>query len=410
MSKRIMERNRAVLDKVLTGSKEVKEMKETFKRRFGFEMTDAKNFPVLMESEYDGKKNTDVNPNFSFARLRESLPSKLKEADVSSSFVQLLRAGIQLVVNNMYHMAETTFESWTTTVQSKKDTEPYAPMVGIDFPTEIAQGGLYAEVGALGLDIKLANRKYGSLYAASWELTEDDQTNQIMRNAQTMGEYMKLVVEVVVHGKLASVTAGSTYSNLSVGASETKPSYETTWPFSTALYGGGANRPSSYVALTQAAIQAGFTALRQQKNQLGLKMEVDPDTILCGPKYEFDTAIIANSAYYPSVASASAGAVGGQFAINPLKGKFDVIISKYHFKQTGVVDDGLGTMWYLADKKKTSNGAFIVQMRENATVINEAPNSGESFNRDLLRFKARSRFNADFIEPRFIYRGNDSSV
>lgn len=402
------ERNESILKKVLLGSKEQKELREGFKRRFGFDMEDGKKLPVLRESS-GMKTKLDINEGFSFMRAKESL-NKLREADTSSAFVQLLRAGIQLVVNNMYQLTDTTFEEWVTVIQSKKDEEPYAPIVGIDFPAEIAKGGLYSEVGAFGLDMKLKNRKYGSLYAAEWELTEDDQTGQIMRSAQTMGEYMKLVVEVVVHGKLASVAAGVSYSNLKVGPSEMQPSYESTWPFSTSLFGGGANRPSSFAALSQPAIQSGFTALRQQKNQLGLKMEMEPNCLLIGPKYEFDTAVIANSAYYPSVAGTVAGTTGGQFAINPLKGKFDTIISKYHFKNTGVVDDGTGTMWYIIDKKKTANGAFILQMRENASVINEAPNSGESFSRDLIRFKARSRFNADVIEPRFIWRGNDSSV
>jgi hypothetical protein len=401
------ERNKRVISQVLTGSKEAQELREGFKRRFGFEMTDGKNFPVLKEA---AEKRMDVNPGFSFQKLRESLPGKLREADTSSAFVQLLRAGIQLVVNNMYEVSSATFEEWTTVVPSKKDTEPYAPLFGIGFPGEVAKGGLYTEVGAMGADQKLKNRKYGSMYAAEWELTEDDQTGQIMRSAQIMGEYMKLVVEVVVHGKLASVSGGSTYANLTVGVSETKPSYESNWPFGATLFGGGSNMPGSFALLSQPNIQAAFIALRQQKNPLGLKMEVDPDCILCGPKYEFDSAVLANSAYYPSVAGTTAGVTGGQFAINPLKGKFDTVISKYHFKNDGTVDDGTGTMWYAIDKKKTANGAFIVQMRESASVINEAVNSGESFNRDLIRFKARSRFNADFIEPRFMYRGNDGSV
>jgi hypothetical protein len=53
---------------------------------------------------------------------------------------------------------------------------------------------------------------------------------------------------------------------------------------------------------------------------------------------------------------------------------------------------------------------MIVQMRTATEVINEAVNSGESFERDLVRFKARSRFNSEIVEPRFIYRGNDGSV
>jgi hypothetical protein len=40
----------------------------------------------------------------------------------------------------------------------------------------------------------------------------------------------------------------------------------------------------------------------------------------------------------------------------------------------------------------------------------EARNSGASFEYDVLRFKARMRGNADFIDSRFAWQGNNGSV
>jgi hypothetical protein len=403
--KRIREGNQKVIAKNLSGNKVMKTMRERFARKFGFDPTDEKKFPLMSEG-------------FSFQRCKEMIESnpKFREADTSGAFVQLLRAGIQLAVNSAYELASyaTTWEDWTMVVNSKKREEPYAPMVGLTFPSEIAEGGKYPETGAFALDLKLRNRKFGSMYSVTWDLEEDDQTGQVMKNAKSLGEYMRLAVEVVVYGKLAALSGGCTYSNLKVRAPEMVPSYETGsgYPFcaSGALYGGGTNRPASYGLLTLDTLRIARQTLAQQKNQLGLKMEMMPDTVLCGPHYELDSSVLAHSVYYPVTPASSAGAVGGIHSNNPLVGKFDTIVSKYHFKQTGVVDDGTGTMWYHLDKKRTGAGGFIVQMRTAAEVINEAANSGESFERDLIRFKARSRFNADIVEPRFIFRGNDGSI
>lgn len=48
--------------------------------------------------------------------------------------------------------------------------------------------------------------------------------------------------------------------------------------------------------------------------------------------------------------------------------------------------------------------------RESASVMQEAPNAGESFNRDIIRFRLVMRGNGDFIDPRFAWQGNDGSV
>jgi hypothetical protein len=40
----------------------------------------------------------------------------------------------------------------------------------------------------------------------------------------------------------------------------------------------------------------------------------------------------------------------------------------------------------------------------------ENPQSGRSFDSDTIRFKATTRFNADFIDPRFFWAGSNGSV
>lgn len=397
--------------KALWENEDIKWMRESFKKTTeklmgegkGFDFADRKKFPVME----DGFNWSEVARKCGYPSLRAAF----KEADSASSFPQVLRAGVQSIVNSMYETVPTTFESWTTTVSSKKDTELYAPLHGVSFLAEVGKQELYGESKAAGLDLKLVNRKYGTIFAVERELVEDDQTGQFQKQAGLLGEYCKLAVEAITYAKLAgtfSSTNLAQYANLIVPRTETKPANEANYPFAaeTAPFvGGGYNRPVTFTLLTQAGIQAGFIGLMNQKNLLGLKMSVDPNRLIIGPSYRFDAAVLLNSSYYPSGA-ASAGAVGGAFAINPIESIAALTISRFMFKNDGTVT-GDSKAWYLCDDKKPW---FVTQMRTGPEILQEAPNSGESFNRDVIRFRCDIRCNADHIDPRFVWQGNDGSV
>lgn len=378
------EENRKIAAEKLWQSDDEKSLRESIRGKLGIDVASAEEFPV---HKLSWKK----------------MEAKLAEADSLGLFPQVLRAGVQSIVNSMYESVPTTYEEWTQVVNSNKIEELYAPLQGIGFPSQIGENELYPEVGAVGLDIKLRNRKFGTMYPISKELLEDDQTGQFQKQTGLLGVYAKQILEVYCYGKLASVS-GAKYANLSVPVSETQPSDEASYPWSTAMVGGGKTRPASYGALNQTNIQAGFVALMNQLNKLGLKMNVQPDTLLVSPHYNFDLKVLLNSAFYPT--GATAGQTGGAFSINPIEGLAKPIISRFMFDQTGSVNAD-SKAWYLLDSKVP---AFVTQIREAAVVEMEAPNSGDSFNRDVIRFKVRIRANADFIDPRFFWQGSDGSV
>jgi len=387
---KLRERNLAVQRRVIHEGAEIKSFREGFKARHGVDPMDGEKFPIMKES-------------WSWKKLREKLGS-MREADAAGAFMQFLRAGVQSVTSNMYESVATTYEDWATVVQSTRDTELYAPNHGVAFPRQVGPSEKYPEVGAAALDLKLKNLKFGAMYVLERELIDDDQTGSFQRQAGMLGEYMKLLCEVLVYGKLASV-ANMKYIDYSIPVSETKPADESVYPWSTALKGGGANRPSSFSILSQTSITAGFIGLMNQKNLQGIKMNVTPNRIIVGPQAQFDAAVLLNSSYYPSGAAA-AGATGGAFAINPIKSIADLTVSRFVFKNDGTVA-GDSKAWYLLDDSKPW---FILQLREAIGVEQEATNAGASFEVDQYRFKARSRMNADHMDPRFAWQGNDGSI
>lgn len=370
---------------------ETRKLRESIMRRHGFDIFDSEKFPV-------------ANEYFSWRKLQEKCQTEMTEADSASSFAQFLRAGIQVLATNQYQAVQTTYEDWVTVVPSGRDTELYAPNHGVSFPREVGRQMKYPEVGAAALDIKLRNKKYGSMYAVEKELIDDDQTGSFQRNASLLGEYLKLLSEVTVYGKLASV-ANMRYIDYEVPTSETKPADEATYPWSLGLVGGGATRPAAYGGLTQTNVQNGIIALMNQKNLLGIKMQVNPTRLLIGPSLKFDAHVLMNSAWYPSGAAA-AGQVGGAFAVNPIQGLLDISCSRFMAKNDGTFN-GDSRAWYIVDD---THAWFVLQNREPVGVVQENPQSGASFEMDVLRFKASMRQNADFIDPRFAWIGNDGSV
>lgn len=389
----LKERNHKVIQKALMEQSSVKEMQKFFAARH----------PEAGDVIGDTKKWNFTEGKVSFNKLRE----KLMEADSASSFTQFLRAGLQQIVNGMYEATEITYTDWVTVTSSSKDTEIYAPNHGVAFPRQVGRQEAYPEVGAAALDLELKNLKFGAIYALEKELLEDDQSGTFAQQAGLLGEYMALLGEVLAYGKLASV-ANMQYIDYHIPVSETKPSYEANYPYATAaapFRGGGSNKPASYSIFTQASFQAARVALMNQKNLQGIKMMVNPKRIIAGTNQELDVKTVLNSTYYPQGA-ASAGGQYGAFAVNILKGAADATISRFIFKQDGTVA-GDSKAWYLVDDSKPF---FIMQMREPVAITQENPESGQAFEKDVLRFKGTSRMNADFVDPRFAFIGNDGSV
>ncbi len=387
----MVEKNRKKMKEAIFNNPDAKKFREGFKKSWGVDPMD----PAMLK---DG---------FSWGKASQKMAS-FAEAEQSSAWPQLLRAGVSNIANDLFQSTPGEYEKWVHTVPSKLDTELYAPLESVGFPDEVPQGGYYPEVSTFGLDIKLKNRKYGSIFAATFEMVEDDQTGQMVQRAQRMGEYLKILTEVLVMAKLASPSGGVTYLGRFFPVSETKPSYESNYPWAQAtspFTGGGYNRPATYTIFNQAGLTLGLQSLMQQKDALGNYVPVLPTHVIISPKRRFDAAQILHSTYYPAGAQA-AGVTGGAFADNVLKSIVDLIATPYMPTNSNVIN-GLAESWYLVDAKKP---AFIHQLREGVSLVAEAPNSGDGFSRDTQRYKARIRQNADFISPLFMWQGNDGSV
>ncbi len=403
----LLEKNKAVMRKHSVDNAETKGFREGMKRKYGFD-------PVAPENQKDADRFPVMKEGFSWKKFNQQLEGQLKEADSGSAFTQFLVAGLLQNVIGMYNLVKTSYQEWVTVTSTNLLDTPVAPLHGLSFPREVGEQMPYPVSQTAALSLKFHARKYGTMYEVTKELLEDDQSGQFKQQTGMLGEYLQLLTEVLVYGRLGSVNNAS-YSGFTPGVSETLPSGETrsSWPWcasnggtnSLGLIGGAYNKGTSAVALSDANVKVAFNVLSQQKNLLGILLNVKPNRFLISPYYQWDIAILLNSAYYPAGAQA-AGVTGGAFAINPLKGIADATIAPFMGDNSGNFAS-LSKAWYLVDDSKPW---FQLLMRTPVSVEQENPQSGQSFERDICRFKANTRMIADFVDPRFAYQGSDGSV
>ncbi len=384
-SSALAESNRNVT-KAINGLHQTR-LQESIKRAFKVDMTDKKSFDF-------------EHPMFSWKKFRENAfrlaEANFQEANAENTMSQLLRAGINMIADNWYNLVETNHEQVGQTVTSTHAIELYAPLNRGGVPRRVPKGGQFPRTKVVGLDIQIANEKFGAIADFERELFDDDQTGQISQRAKDIGENMRILEDAWFFQRFIG-TAGS-YAGDTIPASVT---YGTVW--STALSGGGANKPGSYGAFTPALVQAGDLGLMNQVDLQGNKMLVNPNTLLVGTSNKFTARTLLNSEWYPSSATMKVGGasgadstVGTTYARNVLEGLYNLVVSRFLPVKA----------WSLGEAGK----GIVFQRRDALEVVQENPQSGMAFSQDVYQFRSRARWEPDWIDPRFWWLGNDGSI
>lgn len=382
------------MEKILESNRKIKEgmldrhhakMSESIKRTYGLDVT--------KKEVYDFS-----DPFFKWSNLKEASISHasthLREAEAENVFQALLRAGVNNVVNSWYKLVPTNHEQVMQTTISNKAIELYAPLQRAGVPKRVQKGSNFPEVKTVGLDIQVPNWKFGAIMAIERELIDDDQTSQILDRARDIAENMAILEDAWAFTKF--IGAASTYAGDIIPASET---YTTVW--SATLTGGGANI-NSYVAFNQDAVQKAHMGLLNQLDLQGNKMLVNPNTLLVGVSNTFSARTLMNSTFYPATSAELVGGTSGTStylgttaAENVMKGLYNIVESRFlPVKAWAIGEAGRG---------------IIFQRRDPVEMVQENPQSGNSFNVDEYRFRARARWNVDWVDPRFWFLGNQTT-
>ena len=322
------------------------------------------------------------SPNMSFRRLREAAEriADLHETNSVTTFGWLLRSAVQEFANDVYGNIAVIYPSLVTEIQSRRRSEIYGGLYRGAMPRLVDAGEKFQDQTFKGFERELINFKYGHIETFERELFDDDQTGQIRARAGNLGENFRTFEEIYVLKRLFGAAASE--EGVDVPAST-----YTGGPFTTAI----GNRANPYVRLSETSLEAAHVAMRSMLDPVGRKFLVNPTTLIVSPIDEFTAIRILNS---PIMAQTAASATAG--LVNPLQGRYTVYASPFVRSKA----------WLLGDTRR----GFVFQRRDPLEITQENPNSGMGFEQEIYAFRARERFEADWIEPRFAYLGDDGSV
>jgi hypothetical protein len=332
-------------------------------------------------------RNIDYNSaDFSFRRLAEAADriADVYEANSISTFGWLLRSAVQEFANEVYNDLPVIYTNFVTSVGSRRRSEIYGGLYRPALPIQVDAGEKFQEIAFKGFERELVNYKHGHIERFERELFDDDQTGQIRTRAANLGEGFRIYEEIYVLKRLFNNTgAASTEEGVTVPPS----SYNSGVPYTTAI----GNRPTAYAILSATSLEAAHVAVRRMRDPLGRKFLVIPRQLIVSPVDEFKAWVLLNS---PNQAWTTTGAQSHM--ANPLQGRYTSYASPF------IADYA----WLLGDPAR----GFVFQTRDPLEIVQENVQSGDSFRMEVYAFRARERFEADWIEPRFAYLGNDGSV
>lgn len=328
------------------------------------------------------------SPALSFRRLYEAAArvSELMESNVETSFGYLLRSAVQEFANDAYKDLPVIYPNFITEIPSRRRSEIYGGLYRPNLPRQVDAGEKFQDTSFKGFEREITNFKFGHIETFERELFDDDQTGQVRARSANMGEGFKIFEEIYTLSRLLGLARteegvdvpASTYNNGTDGAGVV---------YSATL----GNRPTPYVRLSATALETAHITMRSMTDPLGRKFLVTPVVLLVSPIDEFTAYRIINSPIEPNTTLDTKSML-----VNPLQ-------NRYKLFSTAFIPE---KAWMIGDPKR----GFVFQRRDPLEIVQENQQSGDSFRHEVYAFRARERFECDWVEPRFAYLGDDGSV
>lgn len=291
-----------------------------------------------------------------------------------TNYGKLLEPGLRKIIFETYGEKPEQYSKVFNVISSKKAIETDARMGGFSMFNEKAtlDSTEYEDLTSLDT-VQYKHVTYSKGFLVEKELVDDEQYGQIRKAAQALARAARSTVEV----KAASVlnTAFSANANNWKGEALISASHS--------LLGGGTTSNSlGTVALSEPNLELAFKLAREQVDERGLKIQMNPNLLIVPPALEFTAEKIAKSIQLPSVGIGSNQDVND---INPLRGRFQVVVLDY------LTD---ATNWFLVDTAMNPLNFF---WREKMSFKSE-----NDFDTDVAKYKARMRFSYGWTDWRGI--------
>lgn len=285
-----------------------------------------------------------------------------------TNYGKLLEPGLRKIIFETYNEKPEQFSKVFNVVSSKKAIETDARMGGFSLFNEKAtlDASEYEDLTSLDT-VQYKHVTYAKGFIVEKELVDDEQYGQIRKAAQALARAARSTVEV----KAASVlnNAFTTSADNWKGEALVSSTHS--------LLGGGTS--SNYLgtlALTEPNLELAFKLAREQVDERGLKIQMNPNLLIVPPSLEFTAEKLAKSIQLPGT---------DQNDINPLRGRFQIIVLDYLTDPNN---------WFLADTSMMPLNFF---WREKMSFKSE-----NDFDTDAAKYKARMRFSYGWTDWRGI--------
>jgi len=293
-------------------------------------------------------------------------------ASYRSNFGDLLEPGFREIFDDVYKEMPQVFPSLFHVNTSDKQEEKDSGVSGFGLMQRTNEGEQVDYEDPVQMyDVRYTHLKYTKGFKVSEELYEDDLYNvmnkkpaALARSARRTAEYSAANVFNRAFNTSYQGGDGSPLCSISRSRSDGGTSQS--------------NASSTGLTLTETNLETGRTAMREQLDDKGMRIQVMPTTILTSVDLEKDANIIINS-------KMRSGTADNDF--NFYKGKFKVVSWEYLTLNN--------TLWFLIDSRQHELNWFWRIKPEFKQDV--------AFDTGMALFKTRARFSNGFSDWRGVW-------
>lgn len=309
----------------------------------------------------------------------------LREAATRSEFYQFMQVALKDLLFKAYKEARITYPQLVRFETSDKTKEGYPSLGNVSLPTKVLEGEAFQErqIGKKDF-VEITNFKFGEIIAITRENIDDDQTREIRRQPQDLGNAHAKQEDKTVY---SIITGNPTLYDSAAWFSLNHPG----------VTGGGAIAANdniyTNVTLTANALAvvlgmiAGWTAANSDDI-----LDVTATDLVVPQALKHTANILTQANLLPLAYAAGAFGPAAQGSVdkNPLKDHKLGVISSARLDKVSTGD------WYV----KTDFPGFVFQNRDPLELLQENEASGVAFEREVMRWKSRKRWGVKVINWR----------
>lgn len=290
----------------------------------------------------------------------------------SGNYARLLEPGLRKIFFETYKEKPQQFSQVLNILSSKKAIETDLRMGGFSMWNEKGTTDSTEYEDPTETDtVQYRHKTFSKGFIVEKELVDDEQYTQINKMPKALGRAARSTLET---------HAAKIFNDAFTGSSLNYKGEPLISATHKRLDGGVSTNHIGTLALTEANVETAFKLAREQVDETGLKIQMNPKTLVVPGGLEFTAEKIAKSIQLPGTANND---------INPMRGRFQVVVLDY------LTDDN---NWFLVDPDLHQLNFFWRERLSFKTTTD--------FDTDQAKYKGRMRFSYGWSDHRGIIGAN----